>query len=105
GAMPTTASNCSGSDSLLSLLSLSDADLLGYAIEAVLFQEGLYLGCPQEIDEIPSARDVLGGPDCSDSVVDRRVRILWRLIENTDLPVSYGVCPVDNAEVGFAFGD
>ena len=73
GAMPTTAStsNC-GSDSLLSLLSLSDADLLlGYAIEAVVLQESLYLGSSQKIDEIPCARDVLGGPDRSDSVVDR----------------------------------
>src|SRR6185436_3506286 len=103
--MPTTASNCIGRDSLLSLLSLCDADRLVYAIEAMVLQEGLYLGPPQKIDEIPGARDVLGGPDGSDSVVYRRVRIHGGLIENTDLLIRYGVCPVDHAEVGFTLGD
>src|SRR6185503_10340655 len=103
--MPTTASNCSGSDSLLSLLSLSDAVPRGYAIEAVALQEGLYLGSLQKIDEISCARDVLGGPDGGDSIVDRCMRVHRGLIENTDLLVRHGICAVDDAEVGLAFGD
>src|SRR5256885_9197851 len=33
------------------------------------------------------------------------MRFLWGLIENTDLLIPYGVCPVDDAEVGLALGD
>src|SRR6185369_15991786 len=103
--MQTVVSNCFGRNSLLSLLSLSDTDLRSDAIEAVVLQEGLCLGCLQKIDEIPCGRDVLGGPDGGHSVVDRLVRAHRGLVENTDLLIRYGVCAVHDAEIGFAFGD
>src|SRR5262245_3873941 len=103
--MPATASNCSGRDSLLSLPSLSDAYLRGYAIEPVVLQDDLYLGCLQKINEVPCSRDVLGGPDGCDPIVDRLVRFLGGLFENTDLLIGYGVCPVDNTDISFALGD
>jgi hypothetical protein len=89
----------------LSLLSLSDTDLRGDAIEAVILQERLCLGCLQEVDEISCGRDILGGPDGGYSIVDRLVRAHWRLIKNADLLIRDGVCPVDDADVGFALGD
>jgi hypothetical protein len=33
------------------------------------------------------------------------VRVGWSRVENTDLLIRYGVCPVNDAEVGFALGD
>src|SRR6476660_2142378 len=103
--MQTVVSNCFGRDSLLSLLSLSDTDLRSDTIKAVVLQEGLCLGRLQKIDEIPCGRDVLGGPDGGHSVVDRLVRAHWGLVENTDLLIRYSVCPIDDADVGFALGD